>query len=172
LYSYFILILLQKSPVPNVEKLTSTSEADIGQLQQQQQQQQQVLHQEPSAASQPAIKTQSIKSQLANVIPDESYCCTTSITPRQRPKPSSASIVSTQLGSSPVLKRALFPNALGHSGTSQSPEVTNSFGNPSTIPESVDARFQHTSESARSPSVMEKAKLDDLFPPYSGEFRR
>lgn len=139
----------------------------MGQLQQQQQLQQ---IQEPTIVSQAASKTPLVKSQPTNAVPDESYCCTTttSITPRQRPKPSlNAGIVNTQLGSSPQLKRALFPNAVvGHS-----PDVTNSFGNTSaSVVESVDVRFQRASVSGGSPSSIEKAKLDELFPPYSGKF--
>jgi len=138
----------------------------MGQLRPQQQQQEQAVLPQTSS------KAPLVKPQLTSSVPDESYCCTTSITPRQRPKPLNAGVVTTPLGSSPVLKRALFPSAVTHSGVSLSPDVTTPFINPSTTVESVEARFQHASISSASPSSMEKAKLNDLFPPYSGKLKR
>lgn len=153
LFFYIVIfhLLLQKSAVPNVEELITMLSCDKKQ--------------------QAPVKIAASKPQLSNVVPSETFC-STSVTPRQRPKPMNTTIATAALGSSPVLKRALFPNPSSIQQASQSPDVTCSFANPpSTNSDSTDTRFQPTDHTQKPFSVTpppEAASFDNLFPSNTG----
>lgn len=122
---------------------------------------------------QPPVKLPLPKSQLSNAVPSETFC-STSVTPRQRPKPLNANISAAPIGSSPVLKRALFPNP-SIQQVSKSPEIASSFPNPpSTNADCPDTRFQPTEHTQKPFSVTpppESASFENLFPSNTGKHR-
>lgn len=138
----------QKAPVPNVEELISSLSSDN------------------KKQPQPPVKLPPPKSQLSNAVPSETFC-STSVTPRQRPKPLNSTITSAPLGSSPVLKRALFPNAASiQQAVSQSPDVAAAFAAPANATECTDTRFQPT-DHTQPPS--ETTSYENLFPSNTGK---
>ena len=146
-----LYLSFQKSTVPNVDELITALGCDKKQ--------------------QPPAKVVPLKPQLSTVVPSETFC-STSVTPRQRPKPMDTVVTTTVLGSSPVLKRALFPNPSSIQQASQSPDVTCSFVNPpSANTDCADTRFQPTDHTQKPFSVtppQEATSFDNLFPSNTG----
>lgn len=138
----------QKSPVPNIEELIITFAND----------------KRPITNTQSATKLLPTKSQLSNVAPVESFY-KTSVTPRQRPKPINSNISVTSVGSSPVLKRALFSNAV-QPQILQPSDVGDSFPKTVVSSDNIDGRFP---SSSGSPSVEENT-FNNLFPSNAGMY--